>query len=218
MIYNKTKRGLEKAAGIVGLVVSILQIISCVVVIIVGIFGSCGEFNYVRTIYSGGVEVGREHVNLCTEYTIQLICGVISLALVIATLIYCAKIILTPVKDDGTLINRTGTRICAIEFTILTGNWVSAGLLIAVVCLKDYVGFDGTTISPELNNVDQNLMQPNLNNADPIQSYAGEEQNKVKEFTKNLLELKHLNKIGVIEDANFKKAVQKIVDTFVSEN
>ena len=40
MIYNKTKRGLEKAAGIVGVIISALETIGSLIAIIVYIFAA----------------------------------------------------------------------------------------------------------------------------------------------------------------------------------
>lgn len=206
MVYNKTKRGLEKASSIVGVVLSVFEIIGSLYMFIIGVIGVSGGFDTYYS-YEGITDVVESsYVGLAEYYVAPLVLGIIFIALSILELVFCAKVISNPVKADGSLKNRTATRVCMLVFTILMGNWVAAGLMIAVLCLKDYV--EETTEIQE--NSCSCKTQNGFEGTKPDCSAA-------KEFAHNLLELKHLHKIAVLDDASFKKAVQKVVDEFVSE-
>ncbi|MBQ7466964.1 MAG: hypothetical protein IJS74_02700 [Clostridia bacterium] len=140
MEYNKTKRGLEKAAGIVGVVASSILILTFIILLIYCITQS-GTYEYEYYDHFGDVHTYVEYINPQIATFIGLYCFIciFNIALNILALIFSAKVIKTPVQADGTITQRNGSRISMLVFNILTGKLVSAGLMIAVLCLKDKV-------------------------------------------------------------------------------
>lgn len=183
MEYSKLKRGLEKSAGIIGVVYASIAIIGAAVLAGLGISlsGAFGGFGFIYKLYLG--------------ISLPL------LALAIVDLIFCAKVIKTPVQPDGSVAKRTASRVCIIVFSFLNGNWIVFGLMLAVMCLKDFA----TQNEPVQNKVYVGQVQPQVN---ATQSQTMPQTNS---FKAKIEELKALKDEGLIDDAMYKKAVEKIL-------
>ena len=168
MTYNKTKRGLEKAAGIVGTIVSSISLV--VYALFAFTFMMADPYN--RPVpYS---EPKETYVILFVTLTV----------ISILSLIFSAKVIKSPVQEDGSIEPRTSKRVCMLVFNILSGQIVSSGLMIAVLCLKD----------------EASAKKSNPTKIQQTNSIDGK-----------LAELKHLKELGVIDEETYKKSVQKLI-------
>ena len=123
MEYNKTKRGLEKAAGIVGVIVSSIEILTFLIIMILCL--KVDSYNPYNAPLPG----------IAGPLALILI---IPIGICVANLILGAKVIKSPVQEDGSVKPRSGIRICFIVFSFLDAQWVTFGLMIAVICLKDF--------------------------------------------------------------------------------
>ncbi len=207
MEYNKTKRGLEKGASIYAVIVYSLMIIMSITLIVCGIviantMQQVQEYNPMK-YYNSGHYIGgydyyyRKIPELGLPY---IIIGVILLGVTIAALIVAAKLIKSPVKPDGTIQKRTGKRITLIVFSVLSGNIILLGLMIAVMCLKDM---------KEPKPVYQQMVQP-VRNMQYVQSRPIQ-QNVGVSLDDKVNQIKHLKEIGVLDDDAYKKAITKII-------
>ncbi len=174
MQYNKTKRGIEKTAGILGVVAYSFSIIVYIALISLG----CSFSNSDNIIIA---EQGYSFIML----------GIFYLPISIAALILSTFLIKSPIDEHGILKNRNGLRIALLVLSILATSWVMTGLLIAVLCLKDFVE------------------QTQIQNAQNVQAKT---PNTVEE---KLAQIKNLKDLGVIDEATYKKAVQKVVNDFL---
>lgn len=116
MEYNSVKRGLEKGATILSIVLSSAGIIGGLYLFIAG----CMLAN--RYYEFGGSYIGL---------------GIFILALSIVELILACILVKNP-YNNGVLKNMNGSRIAFVIFAFLFGNLISFGLEIAVLCLKDF--------------------------------------------------------------------------------
>ena len=166
MTYNKTKRGLEKAAGIVGTIVSSISLVIFAIYLIMLVTMPS------RLPIPYGVG---------SSYTISCL---ILITIDVLSLIFSAKVIKSPVQEDGSIEPRTSKRVCMLVFNILSGQIVSSGLMIAVLCLKDEASAkkSSSTKIQQTNSIDGKLA-----------------------------ELKHLKELGVIDEETYKKSVQKLI-------
>lgn len=163
MKYNKTKRGLEIAGGIVGVVGSSCEIIYCLYMLIY-----INNISYIFTKES--------YIALMSLGIILILFGAIS--------IYSfTRLIKSPITESGKIIERKPDRICCIVISILTGQIVATGLIIAVLCLKDF-------------NEEQNSSKTNMNINNSIDS--------------KIASLKNLKGSGVLDEESYKKAIEKI--------
>ena len=177
MVYNKTKRGLEKAAGIVGVVVSALEIL----VLLIAMIDLAAMSAYEAAYYG------------YTLYGPSALVLILPIGFALASLILSALVIKTPVQPDGIVKQRNGLRICMLVFLLLDGQWVAAGLMIAVLCLKD--------VKPAVQN-----NQKVANVSVPV---TGAEMPRT--IDEKVAELKHLKELGVLDDDTYKKAINKIL-------
>lgn len=166
MQYNKTKRGLEKAAAILGIIVSAMDIIAFFILFILGLIYST-SMDYLTYMYASTF----------------IATGIIGIAAAIPTLIISIMLVKSPIDENGNLKNRNGIRIGLLVLSILSGSLVVAGLLIAVLCLKDFVGKPQTQST---------------------------QNNQIKTVEEKLAQIKNLKELGVIDDETYKKAVQKV--------
>lgn len=181
MEYNKTKRGLEKAAAITGIVMSSICLIVAVVLVIVGINYLMQGSNH----YINGVLVSNDYQNIGTAY---LVAGLYVIVVSILLLIFCIKLVKSPFKPNGELKKLQPIRIWVLVLSIISGNLVVMGLMIAVLCLKDYK-------QPK-----QQVNQLNVNN-----------QEKYIEFYNKIQEVNRLKSLNIIDAEASKKAIAKIV-------
>lgn len=153
MEYNKTKRGLEKAAGIIGIVFSAMGILGYFIMFVVG----CLSAKITSTVLVAFDEWGDgiyETTSVVNSASIALIVlGLLLVAFCIISIVFCAKVIKNPVRENGEVINTQKTRICVVVFSFISGNLISAGMEIAVLCLKDYEGQAETSSAATLNSV-----------------------------------------------------------------
>ena len=184
MEYNETKRGLEKAAGIVGFITSLIW----VGVLIYCLIGMSEQFEaYKKT--SNDIQL------IHTYYIVILILFFFDVINSLFLFIFSYCIIESPVKEDGTVVNTTKLRIAFLIFAILSFNIIAIGLIIPVLCLKDFKKTPQVQTSFNLQN--------------------NEAQQNLIDF--KVAELKHLKEIGVIEDEVYNKAIDKIINEYKKE-
>ena len=215
MTYNKTKRTLEKVSGITGIVISALNIFGFIALIVVGAYYSYGLYD--EYYYINGVQYYTSYVSF--GYSLIVISSLM-IAFSISVIIFGALILKSPINQDGTLKNRKGIRICMLVFTIISGNWISAGFMIAVLCCKDYVDENGQVVNYEnmpsqVSNYSPNKVNIPISNVNCFTNNANFSQKDAYEFYSNLIELKHFKEIGVIDEETFKNAVQKVVNNIL---
>ena len=215
MVYNKTKRNLEKAAGIVGVVFSSITVFVYAIAAVMAIIWAW-NFNSITVFvgYNGSYPI-YETIDYTAMYIGLFFACLIMFAFSLVTLILSAKVIKTPVEEDGTIKNRKGLRICCLVFSILSGFLVSAGLMIAVLCLKDVPGQKAQNtqnnqasvkVSPVQKVAEPRVIQPVVNNAQ-----------KEQEFVKRLNELKDLNSLEIFDEATLKKCINKLIEDYLKK-
>lgn len=129
MEYNKIKRGLEKSAGIVGVTVSSIEIFTVFIIML-----------WCLSVNPNNANMAPIPSIVGTTAFVLLI----PMGIMIANLVFNAMVIKSPVRADGTVKQRIGIRICILIFSFLDGQWVTLGLIIAVICLKDFAQKTGT--------------------------------------------------------------------------
>ena len=189
MVFNKTKRGLEKGTAIFSVVAYAFGIFSYLILILDGI-RLLRVSTYIYDAFTDSYWYGI-HTELAATY---IATGILLLAFSIVALILSAKLIKSPLQPDGTVTKRNGIRITLLVFSILACNFITVGLLIAVLCLKD--------VKPAKEPNQPTVATPN-NNATPAQESASVDA--------KLAKLKEFKELGVIDDEAFKKAVTKII-------
>ena len=198
MEFNKTKRGLEKGAAIFSVVMFSIQIVSYLVLAIVGLY-----------FLTNQVIIGYQFDGYFSDYyydpvygydyatgTLCLLLGIVLLTFSIVGLVFSAKLIKSPLQEDGSVKNRTGLRVTLLVFSILTGNWITAGLLIAVLCLKDFkqTAVQAVNTNPAVTTTSVNQTQPQSTSIDA-----------------KVAKLKEFKELGIIDDETYKKAIEKII-------
>ncbi len=178
MVYNKLKRNLELAAGIVGVSVSAIT----------GVFALALFASNIAGVAVFEIAYGLLPFIL------------VSVAISICSIIFCAMIIKSPVRAEGVL-KTTNTRICVIIFAVLTSNLITLGLEIAVLCLKD---FKNTDTEVKTNN---KYIQP------PVQQSTKENQTQNTNIETKIAELKNLKELGIIDEQTYNKAIAKLIET-----
>ena len=168
MVYNKTKRGLEMAAGIVGIVYSAIAFIGAIYYLVLQFI-----------VYN------------ITGFALGLFSIVMAL-FTVCSLIFSAKLIKSPFVKDDIVKNTTTIRVIAMIFAGLTGNIVTLGLMIVVVCLKDFVE-KSSKVKQKTIVVQQEIKRP-----DTIDS--------------KVAEIKRFKELGIIDDEQYAKAIKKIVE------
>ena len=210
MEYNKTKRGLEKAAAILSVVAYALEIIAYISLIITSIFminsyQMIDEIRYQRwngSYYYYDYEPIYGYLYR-TQGITYLIMGIILLTFCIIGLIMSAKLIKTPVQADGIVKKRSGLRITLLVFSLLSGNWITAGLIIAVLCLKDFKP------ATQQNYAQQLVVQPAMHAVNQPQIATATAPNSIDS---KLAKLKEYKELGIIDDDTYKKAVAKLIN------
>lgn len=205
MEYNKTKRGLEKAAGILTIVVSAIEIVALILyfmailhVTVIVDYNVDSWGRYTTPIYGSAINYGSFML-------------LFPIAFSVITLILGAKLIKSPVQADGTIKNRNGIRITALVFAILNGQWVTTGLLIAVLCLKDF-----KAPSQQIGEFAGNVAG-STKNTYAAKVSATQNQNSIQSIDSKISELKHLKELGVIDDEAYNKAIDKIINDYKKE-
>lgn len=216
MVYNKTKAGLEKGATITGIVVSAIQLVGAFVMFVLG----CAYIGY-DTYYFDGY--GYTYVNLYTWAVPVLVVGILLLVLCTITLVFNCILVKSPVNPDGTIKNRQGLRITLVVFSFLVGQWITFGLEIAVLCLKDFVDENATAVAPVAQPASA---QPAPVAAQPapvakktvaqpaVQPVAQTTTKDVASMSveEKIAELKHFKELGIIDETAYNKAIGKIID------
>lgn len=170
MVYNKTKRGLEMAAGIVGIVYSAIAFIGAIYYLVLQFI--------VYDIITTGFALG--------------LFSIVMALFTVCSLIFSAKLIKSPFVKDDIVKNTTTIRVIAMIFAGLTGNIVTLGLMIVVVCLKDFVE-KSSKVKQKTIVVQQEIKRP-----DTIDS--------------KVAEIKRFKELGIIDDEQYAKAIKKIVE------
>ena len=181
MVYNQTKRKLEKCAGVIGTVLSSLTLFTLVYYMIMLILAtsSVSAANSVISMASALGSIGALLLSLVGWVALVLI---IPIGLVVVNLVYSIIAIKNPVLPNGMIKNRDGARMVLIIFSLLTGNVLILGLMIAVYCMRDVV---------RDNNVQQT--QPQANSLDA-----------------KIAELKKLKEAGAISEEQYIMAINRL--------
>jgi len=138
MVYNYTKRNLEKCAGVIGTIVSsyaLFMLIYAMVVLLLATSSVAAGSAAVNLITSLGA-IGAILSGFIGGASMVLL---IPIGLVIVNLIFSIMAIKSPVLPNGMVKNRDASRLVLIIFSMLTGNVLVLGLMIAVYCMKDLV-------------------------------------------------------------------------------
>ena len=140
MEYNKTKRGLEKASGIIGIVLAAFLILMSLVLIINAITYFAGAHDY-REYYTIGSGYSRERIYYTVDNRTSgvpyLIVGLYYLIISILMLVFCIKLVKSPYNQNGELRKLQGARIWLLVLSIISGDLIMLGLMIAVLCMKE---------------------------------------------------------------------------------
>ncbi len=120
-------------------------------------------------------------------------------------------------NPDGTLKKRDGQRIALIVFSFITGQLITFGLEIAVLCLKDFndVAPVGQT-QPSVTTPRQTA-QVNVQVAAPVTPVVAQTQEvNVKASNQSIdgkiAELKHFKELGILDEESYNKAIKKIIE------
>lgn len=207
MELNKTKMNLEKAAAIIGIVIGVAYSVLSILLLVLSI-NDFTMIDFWRTEI-GGTHYAKEYceqmVNICRSNAIaEIIMCVLTLFFGIATLITSIKLVKSPFDENGQLKDRQGLRIWMLVLSIISGDIVVIGLMIAVLCLKDYK-------QPK---TEKPVKQVVNNLAYVAPTNAG---NGYFEFYNKIQEVKRLKSLEIIDAETFKNAVAKIVKDIVEE-
>lgn len=186
MVYNRTKRALEKAAAIIGVVVSMVVLVYVCVTLAKDV--------------AKGVQQLTTFSSIDQNLIYSIVGSVIDFIIYLTLAVLCITVIKTPVHEDGEVSNRKGVRIAIIIFAALAGNTVVFGLMIAVMCLKDFP--TGNYVKP-VEQADSNVKDLHINNE------QGEELELSIE--EQIAQLKKFKEMGVLDDETFKQALKKII-------
>jgi len=204
MEYNKTKGTLEKVAGILGIISASLFIILAIFLLIEAGMYFTGEYDYRFYDYDAYGEIYYYTVDATDEGIPYLMLGLPLLGIAILMLIFSIKLVKSPFLPNGELRNKKAARIWVLVLSILTGDLVVMGLMIAVLCLKDYkeprVQQPINAYAPN----GYNIQQPAI-------------QNEFYAFYDKIQEVKKLKSLGIIDETAFRKAVTKIVVDITKE-
>ena len=194
MQFNKTKRTLEKVAGILTTVFNALWIIGSIVMIILANQPLYG----LTFVWDGHAYMPETTYYANPNATFLTILFIILLIFSIIGLILSILLIKSPLKADGTVKQRNGIRITLLIFSILNALWVTSVLLIIVLCMKDFVDPNNSPVANTISN---------LKNPKP---YAQTTEGKIAE-------IKHMKELGVIDDATYERAIKKITDDLLKD-
>ena len=198
MEYNKTKRGLELGASLTALIYCAIDL----VLEIVAVFQLLELIGELKSIYGDSYS---EMDGVIAKFIIGIIIGV---ALVVIELLLACKLLKKPAQTENGFEDRKGIRITFIVFSsILTLFFLigtSAGLT------EEGAGILGLLIFVAVISLESVAMS---------MKDIKEERSAKKEvaITTNLsieqkiAELKHLKELGVIDEEQYKKAVEKII-------
>lgn len=155
MVFNKTKRKIEKTSSIISIIASSLRILASLVLIALAIYvltnvtylGTHTETSqslYYNWYY--GQWIPYEIETVVDDYginvllgTILLVPGLLIFALSIPTLILATKLVKSPIGADGSFENRKGKRVAMLVLTILCGGVAELILWIITLSKKDFL-------------------------------------------------------------------------------
>lgn len=204
MEYNKTKGTLEKVAGILGIISSALYIILSILLIIAAGLYFAGEYNHIYHDYDLYGDIYYYTVDNSADGIPLMILGLPLLGMAILMLIFSIKLVKSPFLPNGELKNKKAARIWVLVLSILTGDLIVMGLMIAVLCLKDFkearVQQQANTYAPYGNRMQQPVIE-----------------NEFYAFYDKIQEVKKLKSLGIIDETAFRKAVTKIVVDITKE-
>ncbi len=214
MEYNKTKKNIEKAAGILGIISASMYMLLAVVLIIVAFMYFGGAFNFRDYTYDYYYNRVYYTVDMSEHGTPFIIIGLPLLAMSILMLIFSIKLVKSPYLPNGELRNKKAARIWVLVLSILMGDFVVIGLTIAVLCLKD---FKDPNVQTQMNNVTPNAGYQFANNSS-ISNPTAQNANNLYEIYNKIQEVKKLKSLDIIDDVAYKKAVTKIVTDIIKDN
>ena len=195
MEFNKVKRILEKSMAIFSVVFYAICIFISLELISSSIY-YLTQVTYLGRNYNSET-FNYEYMygyNYRKGYT-YLIIGLLLLTFSSICLIISANLIKSPLKNGETVVDYTRLRITLLVFSFLTCNIVTAGLIIAVLCLKDFSIIKQSTQNCKIENSPQNQIS----------------NNKFTSIDEKITQIKELLNLGIIDNETYKKAVAKLI-------
>ena len=202
MEYNKTKRTLEKIAGILGIISAALFLILTLVLIVMAFMYFFGAFDYTYIVdydFSTGQPIFNTTSNSIVGIPV-LLAGLVLATISILLLVFSVKLTKSPFLPNGEMRKMQGIRIWVLVLAILTGDLIVIGLMIAVLCLKDFKELTAN--------------QPVVGKQSVNHSF---QQNEFYDFYQKIQEVKKLKSLDIIDKTAYKKAVTKIVIDLTKE-
>ena len=194
MEFNITKRKLEKGTAIYSTIAFSLLLVASIVVYIlcnttnVSIYDSSDGSYFYGSIVNTPLGAAYFSISII-EFFVSIVCLILS-----------AKLIKSPLQADGTIKTRTKIRVTLLIFSIFSGNIVTLGLIIAVLCLEDFKNPQTQKAKPT--DVKVQTKPVKATKRTTHSSTPNEEK---------LAELKRLKELGLIDEENYKQAVSKII-------
>lgn len=124
MIYNRTKKQLEKAAGIIGIVFGAFQCFYGIIMIM----------SYIASYYR------------YNDYFVMLVWGVILFIIATSNIIFSSLILTSPIGADGKVKNKKVIRIFALISNFCSGIIISFVLELVAIVLPDYIPMEHQTV------------------------------------------------------------------------
>ena len=192
MEYNKTKRGLEVAAVITALVYCIIELV----------IDSIGFFQVIAEINNLSQEVNIKYGLLTTQSVISyMITFFTTIAIVVVEIVFICKLLKKPELTESGFKNRKGLRMSFLIFSSLIALYILIGIFIAHSGKIGEFGFLCFATAVILESI-----------AIPMKDVKDDGKlNKKVEGTldSKIAELKHLKELGVIDEEQYKNAVEK---------
>ncbi len=216
MNYNKSKRSLEKASGILGIISSSFTVFYAVAIVFIGFLLNFNTSQLTETTYSD-TYYADTYYSATSNFEnfigiLYILLGICILIFAICGIIFSSKVIPSPLQKDGTLKNRKGVRITMLIFMILTGNWISAGLMIAVLCSKDFMPSKEPAVTPKEKPTEPLISKHILDNNKTEKRIENKD-----DYIHNIEELKRLKKDGIIDEETYKRALEKIITKIAND-
>ena len=161
MEYNKSKKVLEKIAGILGIISASIYMIAAIVLVINAFAAFGGAYDYEYYDYYYGMWMYEDRSYLGIPF---MVIGIPLLAMAILMLIFSIQIVKSPYLPNGELRKKQPARIWVLVLSILMGDLVVMGLMIAVLCLKDFkeANAQQQDVSAQNNMYAQNPLKPTV--------------------------------------------------------
>lgn len=195
MEYNKTKRGLELGAVLTALIYCAIDL----VIEIVSFIKIIGELNSLRENYPNYYS---EVIGTMTGYMIGFFIGV---ALVVVEVIFAIKLIKKPEYTENGFKSRKGVRITFIVISSILTLIIFIAVAKGSVAGSAIVGILSFIAVIVLESIAMSMKD--VKDFNPINQEIAVSANIA--IGQKIAELKHLKELGVIDEEQYKNAVEK---------